>query len=74
MIAPTADAHAREDPEIVENNMFVTQLVWASAPGIGPTRAFANSMSRDAIPPWFMIAPANTNRGIASSANESTPL
>lgn len=74
MIAPTADAPARAEPEIEPNSIQASTFVCARAPGIGPTNAFAKSINREAIPPWFMMAPANTNNGMASNANESTPL
>ena len=44
-----------------------------SPPRIKPTMAEARSISRRAILEAFMIAPANTNSGIASKGNEVAP-
>ena len=74
MIAPTAEAPASAEPEMAPNNMLASTLVWASAPGIGPVIALASPINLDAMPPWFMMAPARTNSGMASSAKESMPL
>ena len=49
-------------------------LTWASPPGSVPRIDLANSMSRLAIPPEFMICPARMKNGIARSVNESSPV
>src|SRR5699024_7476507 len=42
--------------------------------GMRPMRTLAASTSRLAIPPLFMITPASTNSGIASSGKELMPV
>ncbi len=73
MIAPIADAAAAAEPLIAPKSIFAITLTTANPPGSRPTKTFANSMSRIAIPPLFMIFPAKTKNGIASIEKLSSP-
>ena len=74
IVVPTAAAAAMADPLTEPNSMLARTLVWASGAGVLPTSTFARSMSRVAIPPLFMMPPASTKNGMASRANELTPV
>src|SRR5699024_3177997 len=70
---PTEPASATADPEMPPKIMLVTTLTAESPPFMGPTSAKAKSTRRRVMPPAFMIAPARTNKGIASSGKERRP-
>ena len=73
MIEPTDAASATDEPEIVPNSVEAKMLTMARPPRIQPTSTLARLISRKAIPPSAMIAPASTKNGIASSEKSSVP-
>ncbi len=62
------------EPEIAPNNIAAITLTNANPPGKLPIKDFAKSISRFAIPPLFMISPANIKNGMAKSAKLSIPV
>lgn len=49
-------------------------LVCAKDPGIRPTNTLAKLTNRNAIPPLFIMIPANTKSGIANMVKSSIPV
>src|SRR5256885_15953078 len=71
---PSAAASATAEPEISAKNIEVTMVTCARAPRTKPSSAEERAMSRREIPDAFMIAPANTNRGIAMRGKLVAPV
>src|SRR6266852_8615744 len=71
---PSAAASATADPEISAKNIEVTMVTCASAPRTKPGRAEESAISRREMPDAFMIAPANTNSGMAISGKLVAPV
>ncbi len=69
-----ADAVATAEPEIEPNNMAAMVLTNARPPGNMPTRTFAKSIRRLAIPPLFMSCPDRMKKGMASRTKLSSPV
>ena len=68
-----ADVAATDEPEIAPKNIFASTFVAARYPGIQPTKSLASRTSLFAIPPLFIIFPANVKNGNANNENESIP-
>src|SRR5690606_38583911 len=62
---PIAEAAAAAEPEIAPNSIAAITLTNAKPPGSLPTRTFAKSINRLAIPPEFIYWPARIKNGIA---------
>ena len=74
IILPIADVAAIAEPDIAPNNIDANTFTYAKPPGKLATNDFAKFISLLAIPPRFMISPAKTKNGIASSAKLSIPV
>jgi hypothetical protein len=68
-IAPIAKVVATLEPDTAAKIMQVSTHVAASPPCTPPTSDFANSTSRDEIPPDSIRLPARMKKGIAASGN-----
>ena len=68
-----AAAAATPDPEMAPKSMLATVFVCIRAPGMKPMQTLARLMSLAAMPPVFMMLPASTKNGMASSAKLFMP-
>ena len=67
---PIAAVSADDEPEMPWKNSEATTMAEPRPPRPRPTVMFATSISRAAMPPSDMIAPAKINRGIVRNGNE----
>ena len=73
MTLPIAAVSDAADPDISAKITLAITFAGISPPRIQPNIALAKSMSRRAIPPACMMAPASIKKGTAISVNESSP-
>ena len=66
-------AAAAAEPEIAPKSAFAPMLVTSREPGSLPSSAMTKSMSRFAMPPWFIRLPASMKNGIAVRLNLLMP-
>ena len=74
MKLPIAEAEAAAEPDIAPKSIFAIIFTKASPPGRGPTRTLAKSISRSAMPPWFISCPASMKNGMARRAKLFRPV
>ena len=72
-MAPMAAVVATEEPDSAAKNMHATMATIDRPPRTDPVIAFANAMSRVAIPPCCMTAPASMKKKIARREYCSLP-
>ena len=69
MMAPTASRVTAADPEMAAKPAAEATVAMARPPGMKLVLATAKSISRRAMLPRDITAPANMNRGMASSTS-----
>ena len=70
---PSAATSATAEPEISAKNIDEPTVTIDSPPRMKPSRAVARLISRRAIDDAFMMPPAKTNSGTASSGKSVAP-
>jgi len=72
-IPPIAAQAAVAEPDIAPNIILAKTFVCIREPGILPVNDCANATNFLAIPPWFIIFPARTKKGIAINVKLDIP-
>ena len=70
---PTDAVSATDEPEIAPKKVEARMFTSASPPRMKPTKILATLMSRAAMPPSAMMAPASTKNGMARRGKLSIP-